>query len=299
LLLAGLVDGGGLDGFGSIQADTATEGEAVVNRYFAAGFQQIKVYSLLKPAVVKAIAAQAHRLGMTVTGHVPNGLTTFEGVDAGMDQISHLSYVLNAMRTPGAGPGDVDTDSEVAQKAVRFLKEHNTVIDPTAAWANEMRGHSKAAGVGSFEPGITNAPFALQAMYSALGTDSSPEQIRTRSMQTLAVIRALHNAGIPLVPGTDSGLIGYGLDRELELYVQAGMTPLEAIQSATIVSARAMKLEHDSGTVVPGKRADLVLVHGNPLSNISDIRKVSAVVANGRMYDAAKLWQSVGFRAQN
>jgi imidazolonepropionase-like amidohydrolase len=136
-------------------------------------------------------------------------------------------------------------------------------------------------------------------VYTGLGTDSSPEQIRTRSMQTLTVIGALHKAGIPLVPGTDSGLVGYGLDRELELYVEAGMTPLEAIQSATIVSARAMKLERDSGTVAPGKRADLVLVQGNPLANISDIREVSSVVANGRLYDVAKLWQSVGFRAQN
>jgi imidazolonepropionase-like amidohydrolase len=299
LLLAGLVDAGGLDGFGSIKADTVKEGEAVVDRYFAAGFQQIKVYSLLKSEVLKAIAAEAHRLGMTVTGHVPNALTTFEGVEAGMDQISHLVYVTNAMREAGTTAGALDVNSDVAQRAIRFLKEHRTVIDPTAAWAQEMRGHSKIAGVASFEPGITNAPFALQAMYTGLGTDSSPEQIRTRSMQTLTVIGALHKAGIPLVPGTDSGLVGYGLDRELELYVEAGMTPLEAIQSATIVSARAMKLERDSGTVAPGKRADLVLVQGNPLANISDIREVSSVVANGRLYDVAKLWQSVGFRAQN
>jgi imidazolonepropionase-like amidohydrolase len=90
--------------------------------------------------------------------------------------------------------------------------------------------------------------------------------------------------------------VGYGLLRELELYVQAGMTPLEAIQCATIVSARAMNLDRDSGTVEAGKRADLILVDGNPLANIGDLRTVSQVVANGRLYDTAKLWQSVGFR---
>jgi imidazolonepropionase-like amidohydrolase len=114
--------------------------------------------------------------------------------------------------------------------------------------------------------------------------------------QNLAVIGALHRAGIAIVPGSDTGLVGYGLHRELELYVQAGMTPLQAIQSATIVSARAMNLDRDSGTVEPGKRADLILVDGNPIANISDIRKVSRVVANGRLYDTGKLWQSAGFR---
>jgi imidazolonepropionase-like amidohydrolase len=111
-----------------------------------------------------------------------------------------------------------------------------------------------------------------------------------------AVIGALHKAGIPVVAGSDTGLIGYGLHRELELYVQAGMTPLEAIQTATTVAARAMNLADDSGSIEAGKRADLILVNGNPQENISDIRKVSRVVANGRLYDSDKLWQRVGFR---
>ena len=113
--------------------------------------------------------------------------------------------------------------------------------------------------------------------------------------ESRAIIGALHQAGIPIVAGSDTGLIGYGLHRELELYVQAGMTPLEAIQTATIVAARAMNLAEDSGSIEPGKRADLILVNGNPLENISDIRKASRVIANGRLYDSAKLWKSIGF----
>jgi imidazolonepropionase-like amidohydrolase len=74
------------------------------------------------------------------------------------------------------------------------------------------------------------------------------------------------------------------------------MTPLQAIQSATIVSARAMKLDAELGTVEPGKRADLILVDGNPAANIHEIRKVTQVIAAGRLYDCGKLWQSVGFR---
>jgi imidazolonepropionase-like amidohydrolase len=295
LLLAGLIDAGGLKAFGHVTAETPDEGRAVVNRYHAAGFQQIKLYTYLTPDVIRAIAVEAHRLGMTVTGHVPQVFDAIQGVEAGMDQINHLNYVTSAMRTPGGGRGPIDLNSEAAEKAIQFFKDHHTVVDPTAGWG-EMSGHSKEVDVASFEPGITRAPFTLESKFRSMGGNTTAEQMRTRIAQTVAAIGALYKAGVTIVPGSDTGLVGYGLLRELELYVQAGMTPLEAIQCATIVSARAMKLDRDSGTIEPGKRADLILVDGNPLANISDLRKVSQVVANGRLYDSAKLWQSVGFR---
>lgn len=295
LLLAGLVDAGGLKAFGHVTAETPEEGRAVVQRYHAAGFQQIKLYTFLAPDVIRAIAGEAHRLGMTVTGHVPQVFNAFQGVEAGMDQINHLNYVTSVMRTPGGGRGPIDLNSETAEKAIQFFKDHHTVVDPTAGWG-EMAGHSKEVDVASFEPGIVKAPFVLESKFRGMGGTTTAEQMRTRTAQTVAAIGALHKAGVTIVPGSDTGLVGYGLLRELELYVQAGMSPLEAIQCATVVSARAMNLDRDSGTVEPGKRADLILVDGNPLANISDLRKVSRVVANGRIYDTAKLWQSVGFR---
>jgi imidazolonepropionase-like amidohydrolase len=284
LLLAGLVDAGGLKAFGHVTAGTPEEGRAVVARYHAAGFQQIKLYTFLTPDVVGAIATEAHRLGMTVTGHVPQVMNAFEGVEAGMDQINHLGYVSRMMREPGG-----------EQKAIQFFRDHHTVVDPTAGWG-EMAGHAKDADIAAFEPGILKAPFVLDVKYRGMGGTATAEQTRTRMAQTLAAIGALHKAGVPIVPGSDTGLVGFGLHRELELYVQAGMTPMEAIRSATIVSARAMNLDRDSGTIQPGKRADLILVDGDPLADIREIRKVSRVVANGRLYDSGKLWRSVGFR---
>ena len=212
-----------------------------------------------------------------------------------MDQINHLNYVSNMMRAPGGGRGAIDVNSEAARKAIQFFKEHGTVVDPTAGWG-EMAGHSKEVDVASFEPGIAKAPFTLESKFRGMGGATTAEQMQTRMAQTAAVIGALFKAGIPIIPGSDTGLVGYGLDRELELYVQAGMTPMEAIRSATIVSARAMKLDSESGTVEAGKRADLILVNGDPVANISDLRKVARVVANGRMYDCGRLWESVGFR---
>jgi imidazolonepropionase-like amidohydrolase len=296
LLLAGLVDAGGLKAFGHVTAETPEEGRAVVQRYHSAGFQQIKLYTYLSPETIKAISAEAHRFGMTVTGHVPQALNAFEGVEAGMDQINHLNYVSNMMRAPGAGRGAIDIKSEAARNAIAFFRDHHTVVDPTAGWG-EMASHSKEVDVASFEPGILQAPFVLDAKFRGMGAATPADQMRARMSQTLAVIGALHKGGVTIVPGSDTGLVGFGLLRELELYVEAGMTPMEAIQSATIVSARAMNLDRDSGTIEPGKRADLILLNGDPLADIRDLRKITRVVVNGRLYESAKLWRSVAFRA--
>ncbi len=284
LLLAGLVDAGAEKAFGHIVAETPDAGRAVVRRYHDAGFQQIKLYTFLAPDVVRAIADEAHRLGMTVTGHVPRALTTMEGVEAGMDQINHLNYAASAMREPAG-----------AEAATAFFTRHHTVIDPTVGWG-EMAGHAKSIDVAMFEPGITRAPFAVEEKFRAMGGTATEEQMRTRLAQNLDTIRALHKAGVAIVPGSDTGLVGYGLHREIELYVEAGMTPLEAIQSATIVSAKAMRLDDDAGTVEAGKRADLIIVDGDPLADIHNLRKISAVIANGRLFDPARLWRSVGFQ---
>jgi imidazolonepropionase-like amidohydrolase len=275
LLLAGLVDGGGPDAFGAINAATPEEARAVVAKYHAAGFQQIKLYTVLKPDVIRVLAGEAHRAGMSVTGHVPAALDTVQGVEAGMDQINHLQYVSRMART---------------QETIDFLLQHHTVVDPTVSWS-EMGGHSKDVEASSFEPGLLKAPEYLAFKFGNMGGNRP-----SRMKDNLALILSLHKAGVPIVAGSDTGLVGYGLIREIELYVEAGMTPLEAIQSATIVPARAMGLDRDTGTVEAGKRADMILVNGNPLQRISDLRKVSTVIANGRMFDTGQLWESVGFR---
>src|SRR5205807_6095116 len=118
LLLAGLVDGGGPNAFGIVNAGTPEEARAVVGKYHSARFQQIKIYSLVKPPIVEAICAEAHRLGMTVTGHLPTGMSIEEAVTAGMDGIAHLSV--------RGEPG-----SEELKQRIAFLHDRGTVIDPT------------------------------------------------------------------------------------------------------------------------------------------------------------------------
>jgi imidazolonepropionase-like amidohydrolase len=291
MLLAGLIDSGGPLAFGNVDVETPVEAVQAVDNYADHGFQQIKVYTQIQPAILRVISDEAHKRGLTVTGHVPAAVTTAEGIADGMDMINHLQYVTRAMMLDGK----VDVNSDAAKFTIALLTQKNIVVDPTEGWG-EMAGHAKSIDPATFEPGINAAPFVLSAKYRNMGIPAADEaKFRARMETNKSVLHALIAAGVTIIPGSDTGLVGYGLDRELELYVDAGMTPMQAIQSATIVSARVMRLDKDSGSIEPGKRADLVLVDGNPLTNISDIRKTVSVVTDGRMYDCKRLGNSVGF----
>jgi imidazolonepropionase-like amidohydrolase len=282
ILLAGLVDGGGPNAFGTVAATTPEEGREVARRYHDDGFQQVKLYNQLLPAVVAAIASEAHRLGMTVTGHVPTAMTLREAVEAGMDHIAHL-----AVRDE---PG-----SEDLRRTATFLRDHGTVLDPTLSWG-ELLGRSTSTPITEFQPGFSKIPLPLQRLFDSAGnSEITPEDARERLERSLRIVGELHRAGVPIVAGTDEGIPGHSLHREIELYVEAGLSPLEAIQSATSVAARAMGLEKDLGTIEAGKRADLVVLDANPLERISNVRTVRFVVTGGRMYEAADLWRSVRF----
>jgi Amidohydrolase family len=306
MLLAGIVDGSGPLQLGVARVDTPEQGIEWVNRYHDAGFQQIKIYSSVKLDQLKVIAKEAHRLGMTVTGHVPQGLTAYQTIEAGQDQINHAQYVLQIMHPPFPEKMDrsarmkamseLDLQSPEASKAVDFLKSHKTVIDPTLT-VFEFGSASTANPPASFEPGVNKVPIELRQALNDVGPPSPATEAEGKIVEKMIEITGmLHRAGIPIVAGTDQTVPGHSLYRELELYVQAGFTPIEAIQSATIVPARVMGLDKELGTVEVGKRADLIVVDGNPLESIHNIRKVESVITNGTLYNCAELWRMVGFQ---
>jgi len=301
LLLAGIVDGDSPSAFGVVHANTPEQAREVVNRYKQAGFQQIKIYSSIKPDILKAICEEAHKAGMTVTGHIPNGMNAFQGVEAGMDQINHIQYIPPVMLAKDAkgkngGMAAVDFKSPAAQQALDFFKKHGTVIDPTMV-IFEWSLHPAQTSFSTIEPGAAKLPLQLAGAINNTGVPPEAEA-RAKSIldQFLATIGALHRAGIPIVAGTDQVVPGHSLHRELELYVKAGFTPMEAIQAATIVPARVMKMDKELGTVEAGKAADLIIVDGNPLEDISNIRRITTVITGGRVFSTAELWKSVGFK---
>jgi imidazolonepropionase-like amidohydrolase len=306
LLLAGVVDGTGPLALGVERVDTPEQARSWVDRYHEAGFQQMKIYSSVKLEEVKAVADEAHRLGMTVTGHVPEGLNTYQAIEAGQDQINHLQYITDMMHAPFPSEmsrpdrrkavAELNLDTPEAAKALSFLKDHHTVVDPTMALF-ELYGATTAKPPASFEPGISKiAPELAQAL-TDVGPPSERSELGDKVFnKELAIVGMLHRAGIPVVAGTDQAVPGHSLHREIELYAQAGFTPMEAIQSATIVPARVMGLDKELGTIERGKRGDLILINGDPLADLHNTRSVEYVITNGTMYHTAELWQSVGFK---
>jgi hypothetical protein len=307
LLLAGIVDGSGPIALGVARVDTPEQARVWVHRYHDAGFAQIKIYSSVKKENLEVVTAEAHKLGMTVTGHIPEGMTGFDGVNAGMDQINHIVFVVGMMDPgiPGRGADpqqrlkalrDFDPDSEQSRKALQFLKAHNTVIDPTLT-IFEMIMRTGKRPFESLEPGVAKVAPALATQLRNVGPGPAGAELgEARFAVSLKAVAALHRAGIPIVVGTDQTVPGHSVHREMELYVEAGFTPMEALQSATLVPARAMRLDKEAGTIEPGKRADLVVLGANPLNNISNIRKTERVMQAGVFYDCASLWKSVDFQ---
>ena len=310
ILAAGLVDGDGPAALGIQRVNNADDAKKWVERYHDAGFQQMKIYSSVTEQNVEAITREAHKAGMTVTGHVPEGMTLYQALGAGMDQINHVQYVL-AIERPPLSPADqsdrskrmqaaanIDLNSSEAKKAIDYIKSHGTVIDPTMALEEMLYTATPSHPISSFEPGAKRvAPELAQQFADASGPTSpmqaAAEQIFQRAIETVG---ALHRAGVPIVAGTDQGVPGFSVYREIELYVQAGFTAMEAIQAATLVPARVMGLDKTLGTVEVGKAADLIVLKANPLDDIHNLRSVEQVVTGGALYETAPLWQSVGFK---
>jgi imidazolonepropionase-like amidohydrolase len=286
IVAAGLIDGPGPNAFGALSADTPDDARAIVRRYHALGFEQMKLYSLLSPAVVGAICDEAHKLGMIVTGHIPTSLTLLAAIDSGMDQVAHQ-------------PIRGEPGSDELKRTIARLAEKGTVIDPTSSWG-EIGGHSQAEPLQNFQP-VTQLlpPIFLQTRAASWGT-ASPDTAaaHARLARSLAVTKALHDAGVPIVAGTDEGVPGFSVYREIELYVKAGFSNMDALRAATAVPAKAMRMDKELGTIEVGKRADLLVLDANPLDDISNIRTGRFVMKGGLLFESAALWRAIGFTAR-
>ena len=284
LFFAGLIDGPGPQGFGEFSAATPDEGRALVRRYHDMGFEMMKIYLALAPDVTAAICDEAHKLDMRCTGHVPTSMDLHAAIDSGMDQIAHFPI-----------RGDLTT--EEGRKQLAHFVAKKTIFDPTASWG-EIGGKSAQEPMQNIQPVLQHLPPPLlQNRIASLG--QSPSDTATshaRLSRTLANIKAAHDVGVPLITGTDEGIPAYSVYREMELFVKAGFTPMEALQAATSVSAKAMRVDNDLGTIEKGKRADLLVLDANPIENISNIRTVRFVMKDGKLFDSAALWTVAGFK---
>jgi imidazolonepropionase-like amidohydrolase len=291
LLIAGWVDDTPRTPYPAYQASTPAAGVELVRRHHASGVEQIKVWEYLRPDVLRAVAAEAHRLGLRVGGHVPDGMSLLGALDAGMDEVHHVDHVIDALDAAERLPDSLRALPALAQ----HLARRGTVLDATLV-IPEFRGHALGRSLAALEPGLAFLPPDMARANELLrGPASNAADGERRFRRALEVVRALHAAGVPIVAGTDQGVPGFSLLRELELYVLAGLSPLDAIRAATIVPARVMRRDGEVGRIAVGMRADLVVVDGDPLADISAIRRTRLVVRRGDAFNPTDLRRAIDF----
>ncbi len=274
--------------------DGADEARASVRRQYAAGFRHLKLYSNLSRESFAAIREEAAALGMTMSGHPVEGTEAdpvdfAASLDAGFRTLEHTEsivwYALND-----------EMDAEGVRQLAEQVAAAGTMIDPTLVVHENLArivetggAHITRPDMASYNPvvaGFELENFEFWAQY--------PHDDRSR-MQAfyVEVTGALHAAGVALTVGTDSGVMvtphGVSTVREMEILVDAGLTPSEAIRAATLNGAQALGLEGQIGCLVPGCAADLILLAGDPTQDIAWLYETEAVMRDGRWLDRAAL----------
>jgi imidazolonepropionase-like amidohydrolase len=311
VLMAGIVDGSGpFAGPTKVLVDNEKEAREAIDKYAKLGYVQIKIYSSIKPELVPKIVKMAHDHGLRVSGHVPGFMNADQFVRDGVDEIQHMNFIfLNFMfdrvkdtRGPArfsevaAHGAEIDPNSPQVKAFIQLLQEHKVDLDPTLTIFEDMFTARPGTVSPSYAAVAERVPAQIRRgfFYGGLDVPEGMDQRYQDSFaQMLKMLKALYDAGIPIVAGTD-GLAGFTLQRELELYVKAGIPAPQVLQLATLGAARIMKRDQDLGSIAQGKLADLIMVDGDPTTNISDIRKVKLVVKDGVVYKVEDLYRAIG-----
>lgn len=289
---------------------TLEEAQAGIDWYAARGYRQVKIYNSFPRHLLAQTVAYAKRRGMRVSGHVPAFMRAAEVVEHGFDEIQHINQVvLNFLVTPRTDTrtlerfvlpaerlASLDLDSAPVREFVSLLKRKRIVIDPTLAvfdFLKQRDGEKSAPYAAVFDhlPPVVQRWMLSGGMKMA--DDAAAARYAASYAKAVQFVGRLHRAGVPLVAGTDA-LPGFTLHSELELYVQAGLTPAEALQVATLNGARYSGTLASRGSIDIGKIADLVLVDGDPTRHIGDLRRVALVITQGKMVFPSAIYRAMG-----
>ena len=306
-----------IDGPGPYTAQVAVvvhnldEALAAVHRAKDNGYFAIKLYGSLDPAYVKPMADLAHKLGLHVHGHIPHGMRPLDAVHAGYDEITHINFVMmqampddvvktsNGMnRFIGTGKfaAGVDLHSKAMTAYLDELAARHIAVDPTLVTFEDLYVPDRGTYPLADAPYADTLPpqFARGFLSSAMAPtpDLSREQMRASFAKLKALIPELQKRHISILAGTDG--VGFELIRELELYVEAGLSPADALAAATITPAKVYRLSAQTGSLAKGKLAELALIDGDPSKNIGDLRQVELVMRDGKMMKAADLRAALG-----
>ena len=287
----------------SIAIATAEAGRQAVDQLKARGVDFIKVQSLVPREAYFAIAAEAKKVGLPLDGHVPDAVRATEALTAGQRSFEHLiglfeasstaedAYVAGQEKSPGRLLATYDAAREAA--IIRQLAAHPQVWQcPTLYWE---RGQWLVDSIAwRQDPDLAYAghswveqrwPKAQTNIAHTLDTEPLPVRARFVTHE-LDLVRKLHAAHVGFLAGTDTPagvdlIPGASLHLELQRFVAAGFTPLEALQTATLNPAKFFKRQADFGAVQAGRLADLVLLSANPLVDIANTQRIVGVLADG------------------
>jgi imidazolonepropionase-like amidohydrolase len=293
-------------------AESLADALRMVREYADAGYPQIKVYSSIAPEWVRPIAAEAHARGMRLSGHIPSYMTARQAVLDGFDEIQHINMLfLNFLagpeddtRTPlrfslvAEKAGSMDLDAPTVTDFIALLRDRGVVIDPTVAVFDSMFRHRSGQPDPSYAMVADHMPPVVRRGMLAGEMDINEGNAATYARSAdalLEMILRLNRAGVTLVAGTDA-MPGFTLHRELELYQRAGIANADVLRMATLGAARVMGADQESGSIREGKRADFVLLAGNPLEDISALRRPVAVFKGDCWYDPALLYEAIGIQ---
>ncbi|HET7293497.1 MAG TPA: amidohydrolase family protein [Vicinamibacteria bacterium] len=297
---------------GALTVTSAAEAIAAVRRIKDAGLWGVKFYTSMEPEWIAPAAAEAHRLGLHVHGHVPATMRPLEAVRAGYDEVTHLNFIMmqampqevvdkanTAQRIEGPAKfaKDVDLSSASMRSFIAELKRRGTIVDPTLVIFEQTLTMDGGTTAPAYEPYAGIISPVLDRRFKAGGypvvAGYSRDDYRRSYAKMVELLRTLHEAGITIVAGTDGS--GIELVRELELYQQVGFTRAEALRSATIVPARVVGADKRTGSIAVGKEADLVLVDGDVSTDLGALRRVVTVVSDGYVMDADALRAAAGY----
>jgi imidazolonepropionase-like amidohydrolase len=291
---------------------TLEQAKRAVDWYAAHGYPQIKIYNSFPREHLKATIAHAHERGLRVSGHVPAFLRARDVVEAGFDEVNHINQVvlnflvdertdtrtLQRFYLPAEKTAGIDFEGAAVREFVELLRSRGTVIDPTLTTFDFLRQRD-----GEMSPAYASIaahlPATLQRGLMSGGMEIANERLHALYNRSYArmidFVGRLHRAGVPLVAGTDA-IPGFTLQRELELYVQAGIPAGEVLRIATLNGARYSGVLADRGSIEVGKLADLLLVDGDPTADIGAIRNVALVVTQGRSIDPSVVFRELGIK---
>ncbi len=302
---------------GTIEVGSRPDVDKAIARLQALKVDFVKITdSTLKPELFLYAVERARAAGLRVSGHIPQALTVAQAVDAGLSSIEHLDYAWNLgvadeaqiaadfaagriTRAEAAARLDSGFNPQIAARAYRDLAARGVAVTPTLFVSTTIAGlasddHANDPELAYIGPGIrATYNWRIERARKASAAETAARKAHVKALS--ALLPMLRDAGVSILAGTDAGFLnsfdypGFSLHKELALYVQSGLTPVQALQSAVLAGPAWFGLSDQYGAVASGRMADLVLLDANPLADIAATRSISMVMLRGQPFDRARL----------